>query len=217
MTIQTNRKRNFYLSITLALLGSFFVWKMQGIASPNNNQLAALGLGYLLLVLCAAGIVLDEQILTEFDSERKQIRQKTKNLFQSQVRYIPYTDVERIGVARVGRPSNATEFYFLTLVLKNGDHVGTGHWVMSRENAYQQAQDIATRVGCSVNEGRLPNSKMNLSNLAIALLTGFSVYAIYYRKSVGPWCPAMWFGSAPLVIVLATTWATFNFLKRVRR
>ncbi|MBK7890499.1 MAG: hypothetical protein IPJ84_06530 [Bdellovibrionales bacterium] len=217
MTIQSNRRKNIILAIGLSLVGALFVWKLHDVTPLDSNQSAALWLGYLLLFLGAAALTFNEQVTTEFDRERQQVRQLAKNLFESRKRHIPFSDIERIGVARIGRPSSNTEFYFLTLILKNGERLGTGHWVMSREEAYQQAQEIASFVGCAVNDGKLPNPAMNSSNLAIAALTGIVIYAAYYRKAVGPWCPAMWFGSAPPIIILSSTWTTFALLRRLRR
>lgn len=199
------------------LVGALFVWKLHDLTPLDSNQSAALWVGYLLLFLGFTTITLNEQVTTEFDRERQQVRQLAKNLFESRIRHIPFSDIERIGVARIGRPSSKTEFYFLTLILKNGERLGTGHWVMSREAAYHQAQEIAGLVGCAVNDGRLPNPAMNSSNFAIAVLIGIAIYAMYYRKAVGPWCPAMWFGSAPPIIILSSTWTAFTLLRRLRR
>ena len=153
MTIQSNRSKNLILAIVLMLVGALFVWKLYDVTPLDSNQSAALWLGYLLLFIGAAALTWNEQIITEFDRDRQQVRQLAKNLFESRIRHIPFADIERIGVARVGRPSSNTEFYFLILILKNGDRLGTGHWVMSHEAAYQQAQEIASFVGCTVNEG----------------------------------------------------------------
>ncbi len=38
------------------------------------------------------------------------------------------------------------------------------------------------------------------SNL-LALASGVGAYAVWYRLNVGPWCPAMWFGTAPLLMI----------------
>lgn len=217
MTIQSNRNKNIILATALMLLGALFVWKLHDVTPLNSNQSAALWLGYLLLFIGAAALTWNEQVTTEFDRERQQVRQLAKNLFESRMRHIPFSDIERIGVARVGRPSSNTEFYFLTLILKNGERVDTGHWVMSREAAYHQSEEIAGFVGCAVNDGKLPNPSMNSSNLAIAVLIGIAIYAAYYRKAVGPWCPAMWFGSAPPIIILSSTWTAFTLLRRLRR
>lgn len=217
MTIRSNQSKNIILAIILILVGALFVWKLYDAIPLDSNQSAALWLGYLLLFIGAAALTWNEQIITEFDRDRQQVRQLAKNLFESRMRHIPFSDIERIGVARVGRASSNTEFYFLTLVLKNGERLGTGHWVMSREEAYQQAQEIASFVGCAVNDGKLPNPAMNSSNLAIAVLIGIAIYAVYYRKAVGPWCPAMWFGSAPPIIILSSTWTAFTLLRRLRR
>lgn len=39
------------------------------------------------------------------------------------------------------------------------------------------------------------------TNNLIALASGVGVYAIWYLFNVGPWCPAMWFGTAPLLMI----------------
>lgn len=217
MTIQSNRSKNVFLAIVLILIGALFVWKLYAIVPLDSNQSAALWLGYLLLFIGAASLAFNEQVTTEFDRDRQQVRQHVKNIFESRTRYIPFAEIERLAVARIGRPSSKTEFYFITLVLKNGKCLNTGHWVLSRDAAHHLANEIAGLVGCAINDGNLPNPAMNISNLAIAVLLGIGIYAAYYRKTVGPWCPAMWFGSAPALIILSSTWTAFVLLRRLRR
>lgn len=44
----------------------------------------------------------------------------------------------------------------------------------------------------------------------LAIIGSILSYAIWYRMQVGPWCPAMWFGTAPpiLMLVFYSLWHT---------
>ncbi|MDO9299946.1 MAG: hypothetical protein Q7T89_01120 [Anaerolineales bacterium] len=52
---------------------------------------------------------------------------------------------------------------------------------------------------------------MKALNILISFAGALGIYAAWYRIYVGDWCPAMWFGSAPLLIILIST----IFLMRV--
>lgn len=43
-----------------------------------------------------------------------------------------------------------------------------------------------------------------INNLVALVGGGIAAYALWYRFNVGPWCIAMWFGSAPLLIIAVT-------------
>lgn len=45
---------------------------------------------------------------------------------------------------------------------------------------------------------------------------GFSllIWAIYYRISVGPWCQAMWFGTAPALVISISFIYIYRYLKK---
>jgi hypothetical protein len=44
-----------------------------------------------------------------------------------------------------------------------------------------------------------------------------ALYVLWYRLAVGPWCPAMWFGTPPPVIVLAAFAVLQGLFRRVCR
>jgi hypothetical protein len=47
-----------------------------------------------------------------------------------------------------------------------------------------------------------------------AALGAVVLYAAWFRFSVGPWCPAMWFGNAPPVFILAGFALLLGLLRR---
>jgi hypothetical protein len=53
---------------------------------------------------------------------------------------------------------------------------------------------------------------MGLMRLLISLLVGVIAYVIWYGVTVGHFCPAMWFGTAPPVIILLSSVAAYRIL-----
>jgi hypothetical protein len=45
---------------------------------------------------------------------------------------------------------------------------------------------------------------MKILNIMTALLGAVGIYAAWYRIYIGEWCPAMWLGSAPMIIIPLT-------------
>lgn len=54
------------------------------------------------------------------------------------------------------------------------------------------------------------------ARLAVAAVVGVFTWVVYYRFSVGPWCPAMWFGTAPPLVMLLAGQLTYRLLGLVR-
>jgi hypothetical protein len=52
--------------------------------------------------------------------------------------------------------------------------------------------------------------------LLISAVFGVAAWVVYYRLRVGPFCPAMWFGTAPPVVMLLAGSALYRALGRRR-
>lgn len=51
--------------------------------------------------------------------------------------------------------------------------------------------------------------------LAVSAGGGWLGYVIWYRCHIGPWCPAMWGGTAPPVIMLVIAGMIWRIASRV--
>ena len=51
--------------------------------------------------------------------------------------------------------------------------------------------------------------------LLIAFILGIAIYAIYYWFQFHQWCPAMWFGTAPPVVIGLVTLSAYRILNRL--
>jgi hypothetical protein len=49
--------------------------------------------------------------------------------------------------------------------------------------------------------------------LAVALIAGVVAYAAWYRWQVGPFCPGMWGGTAPPVMIGVVTLSAYRALR----
>jgi hypothetical protein len=54
------------------------------------------------------------------------------------------------------------------------------------------------------------------ARLAVAAVVGMLSWVVYYRVNVGPWCPAMWFGTAPPLVMLLSGQLAYRLLGLVR-
>lgn len=215
--IKTDKKKNIVMGLVTFAIGALFVYLVHGVGTPTRNQNAALLLGYLLIFIGGSGIVLNEEIETQIDTKRKMIRSNAKNLFTNNSRLIPFSLIAHTALARVGRASNITHFYFLIFVLKSGESIQTGYFNMSQSEAFQEATRLAQEVGCEASQHNIANPEKNTTNFILALAAGVIFYALYFRSKIGPWCPAMWAGNAPPLIIISATWATFVLLRQIRK
>ncbi len=57
----------------------------------------------------------------------------------------------------------------------------------------------------------------SLSNFLLAVMGAVTIYVIWYGlQTGGQYCNAMWFGSAPPVIMLIAFWFIWDILNRFR-
>ncbi len=91
-----------------------------------------------------------------------------------------------------------------------------GRWSLSAEEIEMEAQNLSTALSVPLDPTYLPIYHLSRRSVTIALIGSIAGYAIYYRMKFGPWCAGMWYGSAPLRIILIL-FVNILFILRFKR
>ena len=116
-------------------------------------------------------------------------------------RLAPLLNITKL--ARLGSRSDGTPSFWLQIERAGGKVFSTGRWSTSETEIRRLAERLSAEIGCECRGG-IPLSPASAGRVAAAAIGAVVLYAAWFRFSAGPWCPAMWFGTAPPVIVLAT-------------
>lgn len=102
-----------------------------------ENKVAHM-LGYLLIFIGLSYIIWDEEIRLNVDEQMKVVRWQKKKLFKKTQKVIPFSDIKRVFVQRVGKASTFTEFYCISLELNSGEIINNG-------DRYSEATEAQTK------------------------------------------------------------------------
>ncbi len=203
------------MSAGLILVGALFLLLLRNRVALDSNELSAQYLGYLLIFIGGSALLINERIAIELRKESGFLFFSSTSIFGTKKQTVTFASVDRVSISRVGRARNNVQFYFLHLHLKNGTRLPTGMILSSAESAQAEADRISEIIGCPSQQIALP-SDHRFSTFLLAFVVGVIAYAVYYRISVGPPCKAMWFGTAPPVIIMLVTWFTYGILRTNR-
>lgn len=89
--------------------------------SGMTNSLAGFLLGLLLLLIGVSAFVVRGKQVIVVDSGVRQIIVEDTNLFGTNKRLIPFSDIVDTGIGYLGRASNFVIFYYINLKLMNGE------------------------------------------------------------------------------------------------
>ncbi len=218
---ETQRSTQTSLGLLLSAGGALFLWLPQRSGQFTDNALAAMGLGLLLLTVGLTALVAGGTRKVKADPIARVLSIETSSRFSgTQTRHILFGNVAAVIVARL--TNDDLVFYHTVIRLKSGGSESLRDLSLDANACASRASALARCIGCSEDANGVAEQRpFGFSALAqpvrvvVALAVGMLVWAVYYRASVGPFCPAMWFGSAPILIVALTTAATFRLLGRV--
>jgi hypothetical protein len=216
--ITSNTRKTLALAAGSLLLGLLLVWLAGGARVGGSNATAAMWLGILLAALGVAAFVFAENLVVTVDtSERRLVIDRFTRWGNSRT-LLPFVDVESIRVAKLGSGADGTPSYWLQVHCRRGEVYRTGRWSTDEAEINELAEQVADAVGCASRKGTpaRPGTSVPLVTAAAALGAA-ALYALWYRLAVGPWCPAMWFGTAPPVIILLAFSVLLGFLRRIWR
>lgn len=212
MVLESNHRKSQLMSVALILTGSLLLFLLRSRVPLDSNELAAQYMGYLLIFIGGSALVMNERIKLEFRKESGLVLFSCTSIRGTKNEAIAYSNIDHVAISRIGRPRNRTVFYFLHLGLKSGERLPTGIFFSSAESAQTEANRIAELIGCKSQQIATAGDH-RFSEFIIAFVIGLLSYVVYYRLTVGPPCKAMWFGTAPPVIIMLSTWIALTILR----
>ena len=199
--IQSNTGKGLVMASGSLLVGLVFIWLTCRIPTPDSNTAAAMWLGVLLVGAGLAAIILGEDVVTTVDPGQRCLRLDCRRRWGSVSLTVPFDDVVSVNVARVGSRSDGTPSFWLQIKCAGGKIHSTGRWSTNEGEIRRLAERLADEIGCQC-QGGYPLNPASAGHIIAAAIGAVVFYAAWFRFSVGPWCPAMWFGTAPPVFIL---------------
>jgi len=185
------------------LVGLLFIWLTCRIPVQDSNTVAAMWLGVMLIAVGLAAIILAEEVVTTVDPGERCLRIDCRRRWGSVSMTVPFDDVVSVNVARVGSRSDGTPSFWLQIERAGGKAFSTGRWSLSETEIRRLAERLSAEIGCGCRGGGgMRLSPASVGRVAAAAIGAVVLYAAWFRFSAGPWCPAMWFGTAPPVFIL---------------
>lgn len=122
-TVWVSRSRPLHqaaAAIAAAVVGGVLVFALWGRAGEDDNMLAALGLGVLLLALGVAGIAVTGLQTTRIDPARGMAVVEDRTLLGTKKRVVMLGRVSSVGIGFLGKVTTFTRSYHLVLTMDDG-------------------------------------------------------------------------------------------------
>jgi hypothetical protein len=220
MILESNKKRNNLLGSVVLALGILFISLTSKVENPNQNEKAALLLGFLLAAVGGLALLVQEERKTELQPDKKRMIFSYKTLFTAQKKeIIPYEQIEFVGVTSIGtRSPNRIPSYIIYIKLKNGKKIRTGYVSFAEYETKELAAQMAGLIGCQHSPTPIPPLETELiENAILAAILSAVTWAIIYRLKIGAWNSYMWFSRGALLFMLGDFLGMYYFLMIVRR
>jgi len=214
--VTSNSQQSAAIAGGCLAVGALFVWLTRGAAPGDTTSTSALWLGVLLAAVGVAGLVFAEDVVVTVEPSRRRLRVERRMRWGQKSTEVAFDEVSSVRVVKVGSGSEGTPSYWLQILTRSGTSLATGRWSTDEAEMNRLARQLADAVGCGCEHGE-PLPPTGAAHLAVAAAGAVVVYALWFRVQVGPWCPAMWFGTAPPVIMLLSFAALLGLLRRLAR
>ncbi len=211
--IRSNSTKSLVLSAGVLAVGILFIWLTRHGAAGDTDIAAARWLGVLLAAVGLAGLVFAEEIVVTVEAQRRALKIEKRRWVGNWRVSVPFEEIAAVNVAKVGTRSDGTPSFWLQLERRDGTVVGTGRWSTRETEINRLAERLSAEIGCGCGTGHSP-APASVGRVAAAVVGAALVYVAWYRVTVGPWCGAMWHGTAPAVIMLASFAACLALLRR---
>lgn len=220
--LESRHLQSRLMALVMIAIGLFLV-TLAGNEGAANSE-SAKYLGAFLIAGGTLGLFWLDQIILEVSRTEKCLVLTRRGLFEGpRKQKIPQTQIQEVLVKRIGSKWKGLETHHLILKTQN-QQINTGYWKRERReievvaNQLIQALELkghgdlllSSEEADDISESSSP---FHSRRLAISFAVGLIVYVAWYRLSVGPWCPAMWAGTAPPYIIGLVTLFTFQFLR----
>ena len=198
-TLGSNTGKDQLLGAVILCAGIPFILLTYSKLGTAPNVTAAFGLGVLLCAVGLLTLLLKEDISVLVDPSSRKLTVRKTSRFGQKTTVIPFEQVASVNVHCPG--GKGPRNYFLKLRLKNGKVERTGKWSYDQREMVALAGRLAAEIECPVSTGLLVQP-VNAIRVVVSAAGAVLIYVFWYRIKVGPWCPAMWGGTAPFVIIL---------------
>jgi hypothetical protein len=174
MVIESGKKKNILISIIFLVVGLIFLYFTAKVENPNRNQRAAFYLGLLLSSLSGLALINQDERTTEVDSNSKRFIYTRNSLIGGkEVRVVPFDQVKKVGVTRVGRRGPIpTQSYFIYIQLVNGRTIRTGYSSFDEYGTKELAAEMAHTIGCE--HSPTPIAPLDIEMIENAIYQGLS-------------------------------------------
>jgi len=198
-TLSSNPGKDQLLGAVVLCAGIPFILLTYSKLGTAPNVTAAFAAGVLLIVVGLLTLIWKENISVVVDPASRKLTVHKASRFGQRTSVIPFDQVASVNVSC---PSGkGPRNYFLKLRLKDGTVERTGKWSYDQGEIVALAGRLAAEIGCPVSTGLLVQPA-NAVRVFLSAAGAVLIYALWYRIKVGPWCVAMWFGTAPIAIML---------------
>ena len=211
--IRSNEKNlNFYL-ILFGLLGTILILLVKNQKVESINVLSAYLLGAFLLSLSIGIFIFTEKISIQIDKKLRVLKFHKKSLFEVRNYTLKFEEIDSVQVVTIGRAHRGIISYHILILLKNGKREFPGRFSLVHSEIDLEAQKLADFIGCKfVSDGK--NNEIRGTQYFYAAIGSVLIYSIWYKSTVGPFCIAMWFGTAPVFIIGLSFLALVKVLRR---
>ncbi len=214
-TIRSNTGKNQLVGIFSVLLGIPFVLLTVHHLKSNTNALAGFGVGILLIGIGVVALLFTEEITVIVDPGRQRLMIQRGSRLGQKLSIVNFNEIASVLVGSAGG-YRGPKSYHLKISLRNGKTATTGRWSLDQSEIIALAEQLAAEIGCTSDLGILVNP-VNASQIIYSVCGAVILYAIWFRIWVGPWCLAMWFGTAPPVIMLIVFSGMLGVMRRIPR
>ncbi len=214
--IRSDTGSSWILSVAVGLLGALFIYLTKGHMAPSESSRAAFWLGVMLVGLCAASLIMMEDIVVMVDPASKRLEFRRSGYWRQSSSVVGFEGIDHVGVVETWAEGKVGSTYTLTVVLKNGKSERTGRWSFDESEIDALARRLAADIGCACRTGT-PAPPISAIHIPAAALGSILIYVVWYRLRTGQTCPAMWHGSAPPVIILIAFATLLDLFRRFWR
>jgi hypothetical protein len=212
--LPSSKTRHFLISSFIGFIGIVLFIVGKNTALIFGTYLSLTQLGQIFFVGSFLYYAFVDQISLEVDEKNSLVIFHRKNILERKLEKISFNEFKSIQVKKIGRTNDSIHSFHLVLKLKNDRSIFPGFVSTDISEISEIAEKLSVIMGCSFEQPQLIN-QTHTRKTFFALLLSILIYAFWYRFKVGPWCPAMWGGSAPLVIITSVFFIIHQALKRV--
>lgn len=198
--IRSNVMATRGLSLLFLILGLILTVKAQSPVDPSSARFMAQVLGILLICGPLLFLVFLEDIQISVDPQNQRMRIRRANWFRSKLITRAFSELADVRTLKHGRSSQGIVIYTLLLEFQDGQRLNPGLWSFSPQTIDRIVERLILETGCQATLPA-PRPSLQSNDLILPAIGAVATYVVWYRIQVGPWCLAMWHGTAPIFIM----------------